>query len=139
MKKIYSKIKKNKILHIFFRPTKKNLRINISDEDQFLQLCYLNYDRNKKFRSHKHFWKKNIKNKIIVQESWLLIKGLARVYYYDLDDKFISSKTLKPGDISSTYAGGHKLKILKDDTSIYEHKTGPYEGQKKDLIYLESS
>ena len=139
MKKIYSKIKKNKILHIFFRPTKKNLRINISDEDQFLQLCYLNYDRNKKFRGHKHFWKKNIKNKIIVQESWLLIKGLARVYYYDLDDKFISSKTLKPGDISITYAGGHKLKILKDDTSIYEHKTGPYEGQKKDLIYLESS
>ena len=139
MKKIYSKIKKNKILHIFFRPTKKNLRINISDETQFLQLCYLNYDKTKIFKGHKHFWKKHKKNKVIVQESWFLIKGSARVYYYDLDDGFITSKTLKPGDITITYAGGHKLKILKDDTSIYEHKTGPYEGQKKDLIYLENS
>ena len=44
--------------------------------------------------------------------------------------------TLKPGDISITFEGGHKLEILKNNTVIYEHKNGPYEGQKKDLKYL---
>ena len=56
--------------------------------------------------------------------------------YYDLNEKILTSKTLKPGDISITFEGGHKLDILKNDTIIYEHKNGPYEGQKKDLRYL---
>ena len=101
-----------------------------------MQLCYLNLNKKNKFLPHKHFWKPNNKKKIIVQESWLLIKGSAKVLFYDLDDKFLSSKTLKPGEVSITFAGGHKLDILKDDTIIYEHKNGPYEGQQKDLKYL---
>ena len=28
--------------------------------------------------------------------------------------------------------------IVKNNTVIYEHKNGPYEGQKKDLIYLDN-
>ena len=99
MKKIYSKIKGKKLLHIVFSPTKKNQRINVSQENEFMQLCYLNLN------------KKN---------------------------KFLTSKTLKPGDVSITFEGGHKLDILKDNTVIYEHKNGPYEGQKKDLRYIKS-
>ena len=101
-----------------------------------MQLCYLNLNKKNKFLPHKHFWKTNKKKKIIVQESWLLIKGSAKVLLYDLDDKFLTSKTLKPGEISITFAGGHKLDILKNNTIIYEHKNGPYEGQQKDLKYL---
>ena len=136
MKSIFSKINKKKLLHIIFRPTKKNQRINISPEGEFMQLCYLNLNKDNKFLAHKHFWKKNNKSKRIVQESWLLIKGSAKVYLYDTDDNFITSKVLKPGDVAITYAGGHKLEVLKDNTIIYEHKNGPYEGQKKDLKYL---
>ena len=55
-----------------------------------------------------------------------------------MNDKFLTSKTLKPGDVSITFEGGHKLDILKDNTVIYEHKNGPYEGQKKDLRYIKS-
>lgn len=136
MKKIFSKIKKKKLLHLTFSPTKKNQRINISPEEEFMQLCYLNLNKKNKFLPHKHFWKPNNKKKIIVQESWLLIKGSAKVLFYDLDDKFLTSKILKPGEVSITFAGGHKLDILKNNTIIYEHKNGPYEGQKKDLKYL---
>ena len=136
MKKIYSKLKQKKLLHIIFSPTNKNQRINISPENEFMQLCYLNLNKDKKFLPHKHFWKRNKQKKRIVQESWTLIKGSAKVTFYDLNDKFLTSKTLKPGDISITFEGGHKLEILKNNTVIYEHKNGPYEGQKKDLKYL---
>jgi len=136
VKKIFSKIKKKKLLHIIFSPSKKNQRINISPDGEFMQLCYLNLNKENKFLPHKHFWKINKEKKKIVQESWLLIKGSAKVSFYDLDDKFLISKILKPGDVSITFAGGHKLDILKDDTIIYEHKNGPYEGQQKDLKYL---
>jgi len=136
VKKIYSKIKKKKLLHLIFSPTKKNQRINISPEGEFMQLCYLNLNKKNKFLPHKHFWKFNNKKRIIVQESWVLIQGSAKVLFYDLDDKFLTSKTLKPGDVSITFAGGHKLDILENNTIIYEHKNGPYEGQKKDLKYF---
>ena len=101
-----------------------------------MQLCYLNLNKNNKFLAHKHFWKINNQKKRIVQESWLLIKGSVKVHLYDINDKFLTSKTLKPGDVSITFEGGHKLEVLKDNTMIYEHKTGPYEGQKNDLKYL---
>mgnify|MGYP001034805810 FL=1 len=136
MKKIFSKKKKKKLLHLIFSPTKKNQRINISPEGEFMQLCYLNLNKKNKFLPHKHFWKFNNKKRIIVQESWVLIQGSAKVLFYDLDDKFLTSKTLKPGDVSITFAGGHKLDILENNTIIYEHKNGPYEGQKKDLKYF---
>ena len=130
------KKKKKKLLHLIFSPTKKNQRINISPEGEFMQLCYLNLNKKNKFLPHKHFWKFNNKKRIIVQESWVLIQGSAKVLFYDLDDKFLTSKTLKPGDVSITFAGGHKLDILENNTIIYEHKNGPYEGQKKDLKYF---
>ena len=138
MKKIYSKIKKKKLLHIFFSPTKKNQRINISPINEFIQVCFLNLNKDKTFLPHKHFWKKNRQKKRIVQETWLVIKGLAKVTYYDLNDKVLFSKILKPGDLSITFEGGHKTDILKNNTIIYEHKSGPYEGQKNDLIYLKN-
>ncbi len=138
MKKIFSKEKKKKLLHIIFSPTKKNQRINISPNNEFLQLCYLNYSRDKIFKPHKHFWKKNKEKTRIVQESWIVIKGLAKVKFYDLNDKYLTYKILKPGDVAITYSGGHQLEILKKNTVIYEHKNGPYEGQIKDLTYLKT-
>ncbi len=138
MKKIYSKINKKKLLHIVFRPSKKKQRVDISPDNQFMQVSYLNLNKDKIFIPHKHFWKSNKQKKRIVQETWLVIKGLIKVFFYDLNDKYLTSVSLKPGDISITYAGGHKIEVLKNNSIIYEHKTGPYEGQKKDLIYLKN-
>ena len=136
MKKIYSKIKKNKLLHIIFKKTKKKERINISPEKEFLQACYLPIKKNNFVKPHKHFWKKNLYKKRIVQEVWLVISGKVKVYLYDLNDKVILSKILSAGDFSITFEGAHRLVSLSNNTSIYEFKTGPYEGQKRDLKYL---
>ena len=136
MKKIFSKINKKKLLHIIFSPKKNIQRINISPEKEFLQAGLLNMRKGKKILPHKHFWKKNFQKKRIVQESWIVISGQAKVYLYDINDKFLTSKILKPGDISITFEGGHKMDILKNNTRIYEFKTGPYEGPKKDLRYF---
>ena len=139
MKKIFSKIKKKKLLHIIFDLPKKNKkisRLNICEDKEFLQFCYLKMNKNTKFLPHKHFWKKNLQKKRIVQESWLVIKGLAKITLYDLNEKKLTSKILKPGELSITFEGGHRLEILKNNTVIYEFKTGPYEGKKKDLVYF---
>lgn len=136
MKKIFSKINKKKLLHIIFSPKKNIQRINISPEKEFLQAGLLNMKKGKKILPHKHFWKKNFQKKRIVQESWIVISGQAKVYLYDINDKLLTSKILKPGDISITFEGGHKMDILKNNTRIYEFKTGPYEGPKKDLRYF---
>jgi len=136
VKKIFSKINKKKLLHIIFSPKKNIQRINISPEKEFLQAGLLNMKKGKKILPHKHFWKKNFQKKRIVQESWIVISGQAKVYLYDINDKLLTSKILKPGDISITFEGGHKMDILKNNTRIYEFKTGPYEGPKKDLRYF---
>jgi len=46
---------------------------------------------------------------------------------------------LKAGDASFTLGGGHNYLILEDDTIVYEYKTGPYEGQKNDKVFLEEN
>ena len=67
----------------------------------------------------------------------MIFSGKVKVYFYDLDDKLLLTQILNSGDLSITFAGAHKIISLSDNTKIYEFKTGPYEGQKKDLIYLE--
>ena len=62
---------------------------------------------------------------------------MIRVTLFDLNNQILSKRILKPGEISITFEGGHKIDVLKNNTLIYEHKTGPYEGQKKDLLYFD--
>ena len=67
----------------------------------------------------------------------MIFSGKVRIYLYDLDEKLLLTKILKTGDFSITFSGAHKMVSLTNNTRIYEFKTGPYEGQKKDLIYLD--
>ena len=136
MKKIYSKVKKEKLLHIVLSPNLKTKTINITDPKESLQLSFFNFKKDKVIERHKHLFKKKIPKRVKTQESWVVISGLAQVSYYDLDNKILLKKTLKAGDVSITFEGSHKLKILKNDTRIYEFKNGPYEGTVNDLKYL---
>lgn len=43
---------------------------------------------------------------------------------------------MKPGDISITFLGGHKLEVKKKGTILFEYKTGPYKGNTNDLKYF---
>jgi cupin fold WbuC family metalloprotein len=94
-------------------------------------------ENGKTFKPHKHIWKERTRN-VIAQESWVIIRGSVEVIFYDLDDTVLEKFVLNEGDASFTLEGGHNYKILEEDTLVYEYKTGPYEGQSLDKVFLES-
>lgn len=136
MLKIYSKIDPAKILHIVVR--KEDMvsgRTDIIADDQFLQCSILNMSSGKTFRPHKHIWKERTRN-VIAQESWVVIQGQVECVFYDLNDDVLAHATLNPGDASFTLEGGHNYIVNSDDTLVYEYKTGPYEGQQLDKVFI---
>lgn len=136
MEKIYSKTDPNKLLHIVVR--KEDFvdgRQDIVDEDQFIQCSILKLDNGKTFKPHKHIWKERTRN-VIAQESWMIVQGSVKAFFYDLDDTVIEEFILNAGDASFTLEGGHNYLILEDETMVYEYKTGPYEGQSLDKTFI---
>ena len=134
--KIYSVVSPETILHMIVR--KNNVvkgRVDIVPEENFIQCSLLNLDKGKTFKPHKHIWKERTNN-VIAQESWVVIKGSVKCIFYDLDDTLLSEHILYEGDSSFTLQGGHNYLILEDNTIVYEYKTGPYEGQALDKIFL---
>ena len=140
MEKIYSKVEPDVLLHIIRRKqeiiNQENNRRDIIPEDNFLQCSSLMLDDGQTFRPHKHIEKKRTYEKQIAQESWVVIDGRVKCILYDLDDTIIATPILEQGDASFTLGGGHTYEILEDNTIVYEYKTGPYEGQKLDKIFI---
>ena len=81
-------------------------------------------------------WKDG-EEKVIAQESWVVVKGSVECHFYDIDGTLLEKPILEVGDCSVTLAGGHTYLILEDDTVVYEYKTGPYKGQKMDKVFLD--
>ena len=136
MEKLYSKVNPDKLLHLIYRkddvaPGRKD----IISEEHFIQCSALNLEKNKTFKPHKHIWKERTRN-VIAQESWIVIQGSVKCTFYDLDDTILTEPILYPGDASFTLEGGHNYLILEDNTLVYEYKTGPYEGQALDKVFL---
>jgi hypothetical protein len=136
MEKIYSKINPEILLHLINRindivPGRRDL----SEPSEFLQLSTLNLENNKTFYPHKHIWKDG-PNKVIAQESWIIIKGKVKCILYDLDNSVIKEDVLNPGDCSMTFQGGHNYEILEEGSIIYEVKTGPYLGVDLDKVKI---
>jgi len=135
LEKIYSKLNPNVLLHIINRKLDiKESRQDICPVEQYLQVAKLKLDKGKIFRPHKHI--EQIRTTNIAQESWIVVQGTVRAIFYDLDDKIIKEVILKQGDCSITFRGGHNYEALEDNTLVYEYKTGPYQGQEKDKIFI---
>lgn len=137
MEKVFSKVDPDKLLHIIVR--KEDLvagRTEVVPENNFIQCAILNMPKNKTFRPHKHIWKERTRN-VIAQESWIVIQGKVKCLFYDTDNQIIATPILNPGDASFTLEGGHTYHILEDDTLVYEYKTGPYEGQSLDKVFID--
>lgn len=136
MEKIYSKVEPNKLLHMINRVSEIEGRRDIIDTQNFIQCATLRMSKGKTFPPHKHIEKKRTYTNQIAQESWVIISGRVKCKFYDLDDKLIAEPILGAGDASFTLYGGHTYEILEDNTIVYEYKTGPYEGQSLDKIFL---
>ncbi len=136
MKKIYSKIESNTLLHLIYRLQEVDGRTNIVPDEEFLQLASMKMNKGQTFKAHKHIIHEKSTN--IAQESWLVIKGSVKCIFYDLDDNIIGEYILRPGDCSMTFRGGHNYLILEDNTIVYEYKTGPYLGQELDKTFIDN-
>ena len=140
MKKVYSKIEPDRLLHIVHRSNEfytieDGHRRDIVGEKEFIQLSALNMGEGHTFKPHKHIWKPG-EEQCIAQESWVVIRGSVKVTMYDLDDSIIKEPILITGDCSVTLGGGHTYLALKDDTLVYEYKTGPYKGYQMDKVLI---
>ena len=136
MNKIYSKIE-DKLLHMVYRAEDFiETRTELVGADQFIQCAYLKMNQGKTFKPHKHIWKEPSFDTMIAQESWVIIKGSVKVFFYDTDGVLLETHILNAGDSSFTLEGGHTYEILEDNTLVYEYKTGPYTGQENDKVFL---
>ena len=141
MKKIFSKIESNILLHIICKKNDLYIlnkaedgRTDIAPENEFLQVAAMKMSEGQTFRPHKHI--RIDRKTTITQESWVIINGSVKAILYDLDDTIIAEEILNIGDISITFRGGHNYKILENDTLVYEYKTGPYKGQQNDKVLI---
>tara|TARA_B100000963_G_scaffold80683_1_gene68658 strand:- start:14915 stop:15328 length:414 start_codon:yes stop_codon:yes gene_type:complete len=135
MKKIYSNIQPNKLLHIVTSVDEiKSGRIDVVPEEEYLQLAILKMNKGKTFLPHKHITKEKITD--IAQESWLVFEGRVKCIFYDLDDSILDEPILEKGGISITLRGGHNYLIMSDNTIVLEYKTGPYLGQEYDKQFI---
>ena len=136
MKYIHSRLDPNKLLHLVHRLEEITARTNVAPENQFLQLATLKMANGTTFRPHQHIWKSSPTESVIAQESWVVIRGSVRVYFYDTDGTLLETEVINVGDCSMTFEGGHTYEILADDTVVYEYKTGPYQGQVADKVFI---
>jgi len=136
LENFFSRENKNLLLHQLYKPD-YNLsenRINISPESESLQVAYMKLKKNQTFKAHKHInFDRNMPR---AQESWVVIKGRVRIFYYDLNDELITSREMIEGGCTITYMGGHNYEALEEGTIVYEFKTGPYLGLEKDKTFL---
>ena len=136
LEKIYSRIEPSRILHIVHRVEDFGPRQELIDATEVLQVASFASTSGQKFRAHRHLTKRVEIEELSAQESWVVISGVVRVYFFDLDDSLIASKELRAGDTSITVAGGHGYEIV-NDARVIEFKTGPYLGQAADKTFIE--
>ena len=136
MYNIYSKVTPEKLLHTVHRFYEIEGRVEVAPETQFLQLATLRMEKGKTFKPHQHIWKPSPTEQVIAQESWVVIKGSVECSFFDTDGTLLEKVVIRQGDCSMTFEGGHTYLILEDDTVVYEYKTGPYQGQAMDKVFL---
>lgn len=140
MEKIFSEIEKTLLLHLVYRcgdlESQLSSRLNFGDEKDYLQVAAIRSPANTSYASHIHLERERKFKNLKAQESWVVIRGAVQVEYFDIDETFITSKTLNQGDVTITFHGGHGYKILDSETLVYEYKSGPYEGVEVDKRFI---
>ncbi len=134
--KIYSRLDPTKLLHMIVREIPEG-RTNLVPDEQFLQCAALRLPKGTTFRPHRHNWiLENESYYRIAQESWFVHKGIVTAAFYDTDGTLLQYETVRPGEATFTFEGGHTYEIGTDDTFVMEYKTGPYINQQHDKTFI---
>ena len=72
---------------------------------------------------HKH--QKRMTKILVTTEVLILLKGILRVDFYQINKKYLFSKKVFAGDIIMLVNGGHGFKVI-NDVEMLEIKQGPY-------------
>ncbi len=132
---LYSKIQPGKLLHMIIRRGDiPEGRVDHCPTDQFLQVATLRFPQYKTFQPHRHLWRNGVEN--LAQESWICVRGSVKVILYDLDNTILHEDIIQAGELSITFEAGHNYEIMSDGSLVIEYKTGPYEGQEKDKVFI---
>lgn len=111
-------------------------RLDVSEDSEFLQLAIIKGKAGSSFRPHRHLERQRTLSNLRAQESWVILEGIVEVQFFDDDGMQIAMTELHPGSISITYRGGHGYRIITD-AKVLEYKSGPYEGQLVDKIFID--
>ena len=135
MNRVYSKVKEDCLLLSLVRSgdVTEN-RIDLSPEEEYLQVAVKQLTKGTSFKPHKH--KELKRNTYLTQEAWVFLGGRVRAKFYDLDDSLILDTEMTGGDCVVVFRAGHSFEVLEDDTIIYEFKNGPYYGVETDKTYI---
>ena len=131
------------LLHEFFLLDQSNFatqdleRVDLSQPHEFLQGAMIRIPPEHTFRAHRHLERERAFSNLRAQETWIVIAGAVEVDYYSEAGVFLQTASLGAGDVSISYRGGHGYRTLESRTLVYEFKSGPYEGQAIDKVFLD--
>ena len=95
-------------------------------EDYSQQLAYMRHPKGKIIQPHTH---NPVSREVsFTQEVLFIRKGTLRVDFYDAGHAYLSSRTLRAGDVILLASGGHGFETL-EETEMIEVKQGPYAGE----------
>jgi hypothetical protein len=126
------------VCHIVFRAPvdQEPGRLDLATAEQYLQLGVITANAGVSFRPHVHLERTVQHENFRAQESWVVVRGLVEVTFFDDHGAVLSNRVLRQGDLSVSFKGGHGYSIL-EDALVYEFKTGPYLGQESDKRFLD--
>ncbi len=102
----------------------------IGSPEERLQFSVLIYDKGKVFQNHIHKHRPRVIEK--TQESWVVLKGMVKVFIFDENKGIIHEQVMLSGQFYISYEGGHGYEILEDNTVVIENKLGDFIGIEED-------
>lgn len=87
------------------------------------QVAFMNHPKNHLIQPHSH--KKRLRKIRGSTEVLIILDGILKINFFDNNNKFILSKTIKKNDIVILLKGGHGFEVKKNCKMI-EVKQGPY-------------
>lgn len=133
--KIMSRIEQNvRIATIVNVAEFVDYRLDLCDESEALQVSGRCFAAGTSVAPHRH----NLLERTTTStaESWVVFSGRIECNLYDLDGEKLLTRTLASGDCVVLFNGGHSLRVLDNNTRMFEFKNGPYLGSKKDKEFL---
>jgi len=112
-------------------------RTDLCPADKLLQVSAKSLTKGTTFRPHKHNVLK--RHTDTTHETWIILKGAVRAFFWDTDDTPLHETVLREGDCVVVFGAGHSFDVLQEGTILYEIKNGPYYGQLADKTFIKGA